>query len=236
MLRREDITEERISAWIAEGRRQGFNHFLTRDQREASRRRTLSRVGRNQSVWIFGYGSLIWAPAFHYAERQPALLRGWRRSFCFWTQLGRGSPTLPGLMLALERGGQCHGVAYRIPPRLVESETEIFWRREMVSGVYRPIWVTVRTPRGPVQALTLAINRHHRLYTGRLALDRAAHHIAFAEGSNGPCREYLAHTVKHLHDLKIPDREMRRLWQRVLDLRAQAGTMPSERKAEPAGP
>ena len=88
----------------------------------------------------------------------------------------------------------------------------------MVSGVYRPIWVTVRTPRGPVQALTLVINRHHRLYTGRLALDRAAHHIAFAEGSNGPCREYLAHTVKHLHDLKIPDREMRRLWQRAPEL------------------
>ncbi|MGE0154154.1 MAG: gamma-glutamylcyclotransferase [Reyranellaceae bacterium] len=232
MLRREDITEERVNAWIAEGRRQGFNHFLTREQREAQRRRTLARVRRSESVWIFGYGSLIWAPAFHYAERVPALLRGWRRSFCFWTQLGRGTPKLPGLMLALERGGQCHGVAYRIPPQLVESETTIFWRREMVSGVYRPLWVTVRTPRGPVRAITLVINRQHKLYTGRLALDRAAHHIAFAEGSNGPCRDYLANTIRHLHELKIPDRELRLLWQRVVDLRVQAGTLPDRTSEE----
>lgn len=222
MLRREDITEERINAWIEEGTRHGYTHFLSRDKREASRRRTLSSLRKGESLWVFGYGSLIWAPAFHYAERVPALLRGWRRSFCFWTPLGRGTPALPGLMLALERGGQCHGVAYRIPPRLIASETAILWRREMISGVYRPIWTTVQTPRGRIRAITLVINRHHRLYTGRLALDRAAHHIAFAEGRNGPCRDYLSNTIRHLHDLRVPDRDLRQLWKRVLHLRSLA--------------
>jgi len=219
-LRREDITEERIAVWIAEARKLGYNYFLTREQRQASRRRFLSRLKRGDDLWIFGYGSLMWAPAFDYAERQPAMLHGWHRSFCFWTAMGRGSPALPGLMLALERGGQCQGVAYRIAPAKVHSETEVVWRREMISGVYRPQWVTVNTSKGPRRAVTFVINRGHRQYTGRLARQKVAHHVAFAEGRNGTCRDYLSNTMEHLTMLGIVDREMKELSRLVRHLRA----------------
>lgn len=222
ILRREDITEERIAAWIAEGKKHGYKGYLTREQREASRRRFLSRVHRGESIWVFGYGSLMWAPAFDHAERLPAVLQGWHRSFCFWTAMGRGTPALPGLMLALEQGGQCHGVAYRIAPSKVHSETEIVWRREMISGVYRAQWVTVRTPKGPRRAVTFVINRNHRQYTGRLPRRKVAHHIAFAEGRNGTCRDYLANTMEHLQQLGIVDREMAELSRLVRHARADA--------------
>lgn len=220
MLRREDITKERIDAWIAEGRRHGYDYFLSPAKREALRRRALARLRRGDDLWMFGYGSLMWAPAFHFVERRPATLHGWHRRFCFWTPLGRGTPKLPGLMLALERGGMCRGVAFRIAARQVQSETTIVWMREMVSGVYRPQWVDIDIGRRRVTAVTFVINRDHPLYCGRLSLDRAAHHIAFAEGRNGPCRDYLAHTITQLQAMRITDREMSELWRRVQHLRA----------------
>jgi cation transport protein ChaC len=123
-------------------------------------------------------------------------------------------------MLALERGGQCQGVAYRIPPAKVHSETEIVWRREMISGVYHPQWVTVTTPKGPRRAITFVINRGHRQYAGRISRHKVAHHIAFAEGRNGTCRDYLTNTIDHLNQLGIVDREMKELSRLVRHLRS----------------
>ena len=79
----------------------------------------------------------MWNPALEFAEPQPCRVEGWRRSFCFWTPLGRGTPELPGLMLALERGGACEGIAYRLAPDQVESELAILWNREMLAGIYQ---------------------------------------------------------------------------------------------------
>jgi cation transport protein ChaC len=123
-------------------------------------------------------------------------------------------------MLALERGGQCQGVAYRIAPGKVHSETEVVWRREMLSGVYRPQWVTVTTPKGPRRAVTFVINRGHRQYAGRISRHKVAHHVAFAEGRNGTCRDYLANTISHLQELGIVDRDMKELSRLVRHLRA----------------
>jgi cation transport protein ChaC len=125
-------------------------------------------------------------------------------------------------MLALERGGQCHGVAYRIAPAKVHSETEIVWRREMISGIYRAQWVTVRTPKGPRRAVTFVVNRGHTLYAGRIPRRKVAHHIAFAEGRNGTCRDYLVNTMQHLQQLGIVDREMNELSRLVRHARADA--------------
>src|SRR3546814_9302515 len=111
------------------------------------------------SVWLFGYGSLIWNPAFDYAEKRPATVHGLHRRFCLQTHLGRGSRERPGLVLALDRGGSCRGVVLRIAPENVESELDIVWRREMISHSYRPTWVTAQTSDGPVRAIGFAINR-----------------------------------------------------------------------------
>lgn len=162
-------------------------------------------------VWLFGYGSLIWNPAFHFAERRIGTVRGLHRRFCLWSTLGRGTPERPGLMLALDRGGSCRGVVYRIAASEAAEELQIVWRREMVSHAYIPRWVTVATADGPVPAITFTINRRHERYVGRMDDGEAARVIAAASGRIGRCAEYLENTVERLHELKIRDRYMERL-------------------------
>ena len=105
MLKREELTAERIAEIVADARKAGYDFFLTAEEREASLKEALARYAPGDEAWIFAYGSLMWNPAIEFAEQQPCLVEGWRRSFCFWLPIGRGTPELPGLMLALERGG-----------------------------------------------------------------------------------------------------------------------------------
>jgi len=175
-------------------------------EREASLRATLSAAPAGGDVWVFGYGSLIWNPAFHFVEKRTARIHGYHRRFCLWTQLGRGSAENPGLMLGLERGGACSGLAFRIAQEVVDSELDILWRREMFTGAYRPTWVSARSHGEPFAAITFVINRDNSRYAGRLSEDQVARHIATAVGPMGPCCDYLFETVEHLAALGIRDR------------------------------
>jgi cation transport protein ChaC len=186
----------------------------------------LAAPGAPREIWVFAYGSLIWNPAFEFVEQRVGLVHGFHRRFCLWTHLGRGSPTTPGLMLALEPGGACRGVAYRIAQDAVQAELEIIWRREMVGGSYLPRWVTVRTPQGVVRAIAFAINRHNERYAGRLSEDTVAASIAVATGQLGPCSEYLFNTVAHLAALGIHDRPLERLRDQVARRHAAARPEP----------
>jgi hypothetical protein len=113
--------------------------------REAEIRASLDAMLRApdppRAIWVFAYGSLMWNPAFEFVEQRVGLVHGFHRRFCLWTHLGRGSPGAPGLMLALEPGGSCRGVVYRIAADAVATELEIIWRREMLSTSYVPRWV-----------------------------------------------------------------------------------------------
>ncbi|MDP6705707.1 MAG: gamma-glutamylcyclotransferase [Alphaproteobacteria bacterium] len=221
-LQREHFTEERIMAIAREFAQGGHLEILGRAERETSRRATLARLEKGQDVWIFGYGSLMWNPALELAETRPALLSGYHRSFCIWTPIGRGTPEQPGLMLALEAGGRCRGLAMRIAADLVEPETQIVWRREMISGSYLPRWVRVVTDRGPVAAITFVVDRRHARYAGRLSLARQIESIAFAEGRLGRCCDYLNNLVWHLDQLGVADGPMHRLLDQVEAHRRQA--------------
>ena len=176
--------------------------------REASLRATLSEAPARGDVWVFGYGSLIWNPAFHFVEKRTARIHGFHRRFCLWTPLGRGSAGNPGLMLGLERGGACSGLMFRIAEKAVESELDILWRREMFTGAYRPTWVSARSHGEPFPAITFVINRDNSRYAGRLSEDTIARHIATAVGPMGPCCDYLFETVEHLAALGIRDRRL----------------------------
>ena len=171
---------------------------MSAEDRAASLALTLRDVAPERDVWIFGYGSLMWNPAFHHVELRPARLHGWHRSFCLWNTFGRGSPEKPGLMLALEPGGACGGVALRIAADEVPSELGVLWNREMLTGAYLPRWVRLTSSDGPVEALTFVVNRAHPRYTGRLPAERVAQLLAHARGPLGECREYLESTVAEL--------------------------------------
>ena len=185
----------------------------------ASRSKMMDQAGGDgatgDDVWVFGYGSLIWNPAFHYTERHTGRIHGFHRRFCLWTPIGRGSAEFPGLMLGLDRGGSCRGVVFRIEAAKVDSELEILWRREMVSGSYAPRWVVVQTPAGTVRAITFVINHAHDRYAGLLPEEKIAGIIAQAEGGLGRCCDYLFNTVAHLDELGIGDVPLSRLAARV---------------------
>ena len=166
-------------------------------------------------VWLFAYGSLMWNPGFTFAETQPAFLYGYHRRFCLYSRDYRGTPERPGLVLGLDRGGACRGIAYRLPADGLGAAIDRVWAREMAGEVYRMRPVTVATPQGQLAAYAFVVRRDRPDYAGRLALDDAARIIAIATGGRGTGRDYLANTVRHLEELGIADGPLHRLHERV---------------------
>ena len=220
VLTRDSIKNGFVQKMVAE--LAGKMRVLSEAELAASRRAALLDVDLSAGVWLFGYGSLIWNPAFHFIERRTGTIFGYHRRFCLWTHLGRGCPKQPGLVLGLERGGSCRGVLYRVAPEAVASELEIVWRREMLSGAYLPRWTTAHTDRGPVPVLAFVINHAHERYAYYLPDETVAETIARAEGFLGPCADYLINTVDHLAELGIHDRPLERLRAQVVARRVVA--------------
>jgi glutathione-specific gamma-glutamylcyclotransferase len=220
LLKREELSPERVEQIVADARKAGYDFFLTQEEREASLKEALARYAPGDEAWVFAYGSLMWNPAIEFVEASPCHVDGWRRSFCFWMPLGRGTPELPGLMLALESGGSCEGIAYRLAPHQVRSELAILWNREMLSGVYQARWIPAELRDGrKITAISFVVDTSHCQYCGDLPIEKAAHHIAFAEGRRGACRDYLANTAAHARALGIPDSYLEELVERVGRLR-----------------
>lgn len=166
-------------------------------------------------VWLFGYGSLLWNPCVAVAEWADARLHGFHRDFRLRLTYGRGSPEAPGLMLGLVPGGSCRGMALRVPARNLRHELLMVWRREMLTGAYQPRWVRLRTPGGPLWAVTFVVNPRHRCFCGRLDDAEVVRLIATGHGLIGSSAEYLDNTVAHLDAQGIHDRRLRALRSRV---------------------
>jgi cation transport protein ChaC len=175
----------------------------------------LDKLGDTEDLWVFGYGSLIWNPAFDYEEKRCALLRGWHRRFCLKLYAGRGTVETPGLMLALDHGGACRGVAFRIAGEKVQQELALLWQREMFGGSYNARWVTLECAGGSkgekFRALTFVINHAHPRYMAELSVEQTAELIATGCGELGSCREYLENTVAHLLELGVRDTNLSRI-------------------------
>jgi cation transport protein ChaC len=183
--------------------------YMTDEDYQAAIRDTLAEAPPGD-LWIFAYGSLLWKPAFEAAEDRPALVRGRHRSFCFRVSRFRGTPDRPGLMMALDRGGQCQGIVLRVPADGVRECLETLFRREIVvkPGVNVPRWLTAQTADGPVRALGFIVNRASPSYVGRLAPESVADIVSMAAGHWGSCAEYVRETVAHLEALGIRDRNL----------------------------
>ncbi len=231
------LTRERIrDGWVQKMIMQGGEGVrpLTEQELLQSRRAILAHRPPSRDLWVFGYGSLIWNPCFEFAERSVGRALGYHRQFCLWTHLGRGTREHPGLMLGLERGGSCTGVAFRIPADLVEVELDIIWRREMVTAAYRPSWVSLELKGERLKAVAFLINPAHDRYAKHLSEAEVADAIAVAAGPLGPCSDYLFNTVTHLRDLGIADRRLERIADAVR-LR-QAARPPARAAAMPPAP
>lgn len=162
-----------------------------------------------QDVWLFGYGSLMWNPAMHFAEQRGGRVLGWHRKYCLWLEAGRGSPECPGLMLGLDRGGAASGALFRVLSNQARDELLLPFRRELFTYSYEARWVSVATTSGLVRAVTFVVNRDGPRYVQRLEPERIAQHVATASGALGTCMEYLHRTIESLDALGLSDRMLR---------------------------
>ena len=164
-----------------------------------------------EDFWVFGYGSLMWHPGFPHLEVRPAHLYGYHRHFCVFSHSYRGTKKRPGLVLGLDRGGSCHGLAYRVPAAESEDVAAYLYEREMTTYSYDPRWLRLRTREGPITAVAFTVDRSHKEYAGRLPQDRVVDMIALGNGDRGSCLQYLENTVHHLEALGLSDPTLKRL-------------------------
>ena len=174
-------------------------------------------VGRAESaaaLWIFGYGSLMWRPDFAFEEAVHARVDGWQRGFFIYSTHHRGTHARPGLVLALDRGGACEGIAYRISAGSAAQTLAYLRAREQVNGVYREAHVSARIEDGSgrhVEAVAYVAERCHPSYAGRLPLAEQVRLIRAACGISGPNLYYLVSTVQHLRTLGVHEPELVRI-------------------------
>ena len=185
------------------------------DEVIATRRDIVREAASADAVWFFAFGSLIWRPACDFVEQRVALAHGWHRAFCLGADTRfRGNKDAPGLMLSLDVGGQCKGVAFRIPSDAVESNLDKLIRRE---PPVPPRWLLLKTDAGPIRAFAFAVDRNHPHYVGRISLEAVADALATAVGMWGSMAEYLYNTVLNLEALGIHDRQLWRLQEMVAE-------------------
>ena len=187
-------------------------------------------ICRGDDFWVFGYGSLIWNPGFPFVERQHAILSGFHRRFCIRSTIYRGTPERPGLVLGIDAGGECHGMAFRVGGERREEVLAYLYEREVPLAVYTPTWVPVLVRGAPVDALTFVVKRGHRQFACLSEPEMAAI-IACSSGANGSNFEYLENTVRALHELGVPDRELDVLHDRVCALRESAKAKSAAKSA-----
>jgi glutathione-specific gamma-glutamylcyclotransferase len=178
---------------------------------EKSLRAALSAHDTGQDIHVFGYGSLMWNPALEVVSTRVARVGGWHRRFCLHQIVGRGTPREPGAMLALDKGGACRGVLYRIAARKAEPELRLLWQREMLTGSYDARWVWANVDGWRVRALTFVVDRAHERYIGRRSIEHITHLIRTGQGSLGTSRAYFDSMVRTLDHLGIADAGIERI-------------------------
>ncbi|MFH1604363.1 MAG: gamma-glutamylcyclotransferase [Pseudomonadota bacterium] len=218
-LTRVDLERDRIRQELAQTPLGA--HLLSDAELEESLWQILEQRAVDQDCWVFGYGSLVWNPLFHFEEKRVVTTHGYHRSFCLWSRVNRGTPDRPGLVLGLDRGGRCRGVAYRIASNKVENELRLIWRREMLTGAYVPRWVKVSDGETDFRAVTFIINRAGPSYAGRLPPETIIERVMTCHGRMGPGIEYLLHTAEALHDCGIEDRQLQKLCELARALKKQ---------------
>lgn len=175
------------------------------------------------TMWVFGYGSLVWNPGFEVSEKVIATLPGYHRSFCMRSIHHRGTEENPGLVLALDEdgGAVCQGVALAVRAGTEDATLEYLRERELISSAYLEKFLEIRLADGRhVEAVTYVVDPHHVQYCGGLTLEEQAQIIGQAVGGRGPNDEYLYNTSEHLSELGLHDKDLEWLTARVRALKA----------------
>jgi len=187
--------------------------YHTEEDYDAVVRSLLATHPLQQDTWLFAYGSLIWKPEIDQVEERSGTAHGWHRAFRLRITRWRATREQPGLMMGLDRGGQCRGVLYRLSAARLEENLGKLVRREMSAKPPTNVarWISVESNAGSVKAIAFVMNRKGRAYAGSLTLEETATLLATACGHWGSSAEYLHNTVAHLEERGIHDRNLWRL-------------------------
>ena len=178
----------------------------------------------NGGLWVFGYGSLMWRPGFAFVQRRSALIRGFRRALCVYSHVHRGTAERPGLVLGLDHGGSCRGVAFEVAAQDAPDVLDYLRAREQATMVYREIMVAAQLDDGRiVTALAYAVDRTHAQYAGRLPAEALLRLVTQGEGVSGANPDYVIQTHDHLRELGIRDDTLGWLTESLRRVRAEAG-------------
>ena len=165
-----------------------------------------------QDLWVFGYGSLMWRPGFDFIEQQVGTLYGYHRSLCVYSHVHRGTPERPGLVLGLDYGGSCHGMAFRVAARDHDTVMDYLRAREQATMVYVESNHPVRLKDGrKIQAVAFTIDRNHIQYAGKLSEPRLLELIRSGVGQSGANPDYVIATHEHLQHMGLEDKLLKRL-------------------------
>lgn len=208
-LTRADLERDRIRRELAQTPL--GPHLLTDAELEESCWQMMQAREADEDCWVFGYGSLVWNPLVRFAEKRVVTAHGYHRSFCLWSRINRGTPDKPGLVLGLDRGGRCRGVAYRIAEEELEDELRLIWRREMILGAYMPRWIQVSDGETRFRAIAFTIRRTIAAYAGKMSTEAIVLTLLGSHGKAGPGVDYLLRTADALRAHGIEDRRMREL-------------------------
>jgi len=176
---------------------------------------TLAARDVSKPFWVFAYGSLMWNPGFTFVAKRVGTVYGFHRNFRQWSRINRGTPERPGLVLTLERGGSCRGLAFRMGNATTREDLAKLWRREMALRSYEPRWLDCHAGAERMPVLAFVVNRGCAGYAGDLGVEAVVQALATARGKAGSAAEYLFHTQSVLETHGIRDERMRRLAERV---------------------
>jgi glutathione-specific gamma-glutamylcyclotransferase len=190
----------------------------------------------NEDLWVFGYGSLMWRPDFPYLERVPARLIGLHRALCVYSFVHRGTPEKPGLVLGLDRGGACRGIAYRVAAEDRDGTVAYLRAREQVTSVYieasRRVTLSASPPRDVI-ALIFLVDRSHAQYAGRLDIDHQIHLVRQGHGRSGANLDYVLSTVAEIEAQGCHDSKLHTIAERLKGRHASASMPIPFAKAHP---
>jgi len=165
-----------------------------------------------QDLWVFGYGSLMWRPGFEVIGSTPATMFGVHRSLCIYSWVHRGTQQRPGLVLGLDAGGSCRGMAFKVAGSSRHDVVDYLRARELVTNVYLEVERPVKLDNGEqVSALTYVVDSTHEQYAGRLSHEKLVAQVHGAVGQSGNNEEYILNTVTHLRELGIHDAGLEKL-------------------------
>jgi len=194
--------------------------ILTEDEREAGRLALLADR-RDEDLWVFAYGSLMWDPAFRFCEVRRAYAPDHRRRFILKDTFGgRGSAEFPGVMAALDVGSGCHGLAFRIARDEIEEETYRLWARERAGHAYCEAMIHVELSDRSIEAVTFLADHNASVIFPDLSREEQIDYAATGTGLFGSSYEYVENLAAGFAAVGVEDADVNDLLTEIRNRRA----------------